>query len=744
VIEREIKKLLNAKIIIPLRYSKWIANLVIVRKKNGKVRLCVDFRNLNRCSKKDNSPLPKMEHLLQRISGANFMFFLDGFSSYNQISVHPDDQEKTTFTTPWGTFIYAKMPFGLMNVGATFQREMDIDFMGEKDKFVLIYLDDITVYSSSHEEHLKHLKRVFLKCRQFEISLNPKKSQFSLRKGKLLGHIVSAEGVNIDPAWVEAIQRLSLPRSKKDIQSLLGKINFVRRFVPNFVELVKHITCMMKKGSEIKWTENARNSFQYIKQAIMESLTLISLDYSKIFYVFSFASYDTVATVLLQKDDDNLDHPVAFFNKTLRDTELRYDPIEKQAYALIKSLKSFRIYILHSKFVAYVPSPSVKDVLTQPDIDGKRARWIANLIEFNIEVNPTKLVKVQGLANILTEENHELLDITFIGESLVNLETELAADGQHSNQQVAEHLSSCEWYSGIIHFLQKLEVPPELSMTQARALKLRAIKFCIYNNLLYWKDPTGLLLRCLDKEDSVEVTHQFHSSICRGHHYWKTIVHKILRVGYSWPFLFSNVCAFVKACDKCQRFTGKQQLKSLPLIPIVVNSPFQQWGLDFIGEINPLSSGQHKWILVGTDYFTKWIEAIPTQNDTHQVVMKFLYENILSRFGCPKRMVTDNSVAFKVEALVEMCKSMGIQLVHSTPYYPQGNGLPESSNKSLIKIIRKLLEEKKKNWDSKLKFALWADRLTIKKSIGTSLFKLVYGTDVIFPVQLVLPVARFF
>jgi hypothetical protein len=192
IIEREIKKILDAKIINPLRYSKWIANLVIVRKKNGEVRLCVDFRNLNICSKKDNYPLPKMEHLLQRFSGAIVMSFLDGFSDYNQIYVHPDDQEKTAFTTPCGTFMYTKMPFGLMNVGAMFQRAMDIAFVGEKDKFVLIYLYDIIVYSSNHEEHLKHLKRVFLKCRQFVISLNPKKSHFSLRKDKLLGHIVSA------------------------------------------------------------------------------------------------------------------------------------------------------------------------------------------------------------------------------------------------------------------------------------------------------------------------------------------------------------------------------------------------------------------------------------------------------------------------------------------------------------------------------------------------------------------------
>jgi hypothetical protein len=153
----------------------------------------------------------------------------------------------------------------------------------------------------------------------------------------------------------------------------------------------------------------------------MESPTLISTDYTKNFYIFSFASYDTVAAVLLQKDDESLDHPVAFFSKTLRDVELRYDPIEKQAYALIKSLKAFRIYILHAKVIAYVPSSSMKDVLTQPDIDGKRDKWIAKLIEFDIEVKPTKLVKGQGLAKILTEENYDLLDINFIGESSAGL-----------------------------------------------------------------------------------------------------------------------------------------------------------------------------------------------------------------------------------------------------------------------------------------------------------------------------------
>jgi hypothetical protein len=145
---------------------------------------------------------------------------------YNQIMVHPDDQEKTTFTTPWGTFMYEKMPFGLMNAGETFQRAMDIDFADEKDKFIVIYLDDITVYSASDEEHIKHLRRAFEKCRKFGISLNPKKSNFSMEEGNLLGHIISKEGIKVDPNRVEGILKIGIPRSKKEVQSFLGKVNF--------------------------------------------------------------------------------------------------------------------------------------------------------------------------------------------------------------------------------------------------------------------------------------------------------------------------------------------------------------------------------------------------------------------------------------------------------------------------------------------------------------------------------------
>jgi hypothetical protein len=180
IIENELKRMLDSKIIVPLRYSDWVANLVSVRKKSGEICLCVDLRILNRCSFKENYPLPKMDHIHQRVLGAHKIFMLDGYSGYNQITMFEEDKEKNAFTTPWGTFMYEKITFGLMNAGATFQRAMDIAFVSEKDKFIVIYLDDITIFSKYDDEHLQHLKKIFQKCRSYGISLNPKKSHFSM------------------------------------------------------------------------------------------------------------------------------------------------------------------------------------------------------------------------------------------------------------------------------------------------------------------------------------------------------------------------------------------------------------------------------------------------------------------------------------------------------------------------------------------------------------------------------------
>eukprot|EP00253_Pinus_taeda_P023414 PITA_23414 len=495
------------------------------------------------------------------------------------------------------------MPFGLKNAGATFQRAMDIAFSKEIHDFLVVYLDDLTPFSKSDREHLKHLRQIFITCRKYGISLNPKKTLFGLEEGKLLGHIISKDDIRIDPERIQAILQIPYPRNIKELQAFLGKINFLRRFIPNLAELIRLLSNMLRKDAKVKWSLETKQAFEN----------------------------HTIAAVLLQKDDQGNEKPIAFFSRALRDAPLKYQIMEKQAYALMKAIKDFRVYILYSHVIADVPNSVVKDILTQEGLEGKRGKWIANILEYDIEIKPTKLIKGQGLAKLMSETNFQALDIYQLDN-----ERELATP------QISQTFLQSPWYADIFFVLLNLCAPPGLSRTKIRFLKMKASKFCVLDGALFWKNHEG----------------------------------------------------------------------------------------------------QHKWILTATDYFTKWIEAIPCRQANDSTIIQFLEGNILSRFGCPEKIITDNAAAFKSKKMINFYHKFHITLGHSTAYYPQGNGLAKSSNKSLINIINKVLEENKKNWHRKLTNALWADRLSTKRSIGMSPYELVYGMEARFPSSLDIPAIK--
>lgn len=374
--QEELLKLKDGGIIKPIRHSSWVSNLVPVRKKNVDIRLCVDFRNLNLASLKDNNGLPNMEAMLQQVTGSELMSMMDGFSGYNQVLVDEKEQFKTAFTTPWGTYVYVRMPFGLMNAGATFQRAMDVAFKQFIDKFMVVYQDDLTAYSKRTEDHCGHLEKFFVKALEYGVSLNPRKCAFGVKEGKLLGHIVSKEGVKIDPERVAAIDKVLKPKSVKGIQSFFGQVNFLRRFVTNFAEISRPISKMLKKGAKINCEGDPSTAFQEIKHAIKNAPVLRTPNYEKPMHIFSFASFHTVAAVLLQKNEDGHEQPIAFFSKSLQLAELKYDINEKQAYALVKVVKAFRCYLVGAIVVAFVPSAAVKDIFSQQEVSGRRCRWI--------------------------------------------------------------------------------------------------------------------------------------------------------------------------------------------------------------------------------------------------------------------------------------------------------------------------------------------------------------------------------
>jgi hypothetical protein len=276
----------------------------------------------------------------------------------------------------------------------------------------------------------------------------------------------------------------------------------------------------------------------------------------------------------MQKDVDDYEHPVAFMSKVLRDSELNYSITEKQAYALVKSLKHFRNYIGYNKIKAYVPYPVVKDVLSQQDCMGTRGKWVSKIQEYDLEIKPTKIMKGQGLAQMLTESNQEAIQM---GES------------EQINVMISE-LEHDEWYSDIVYYLKNLSCPDHLVDYKRRALRLKAMKYCLTEDGLGWRNPDRVIRRCVNKEEAKKLLEELHSRYCGGHFAARTTAHKILRVGYYWPTLFFDTHKHVRSCQPCQYFSGKPKLPTQPLKPVVIEAPFQQWGLDFVGEFKDNSS----------------------------------------------------------------------------------------------------------------------------------------------------------
>jgi len=240
---------------------------------------------------------------------------------------------------------------------------------------------------------------------------------------------------------------------------------------------------------------------QTILEAIKEALTkipvLISPDFQKNFIIFSFASEHTIATILLQKNDQGYEQPIAFFSKSLRDATLKYNIMEKQALVLVKAIKDFRVYILHSHIIAYVTNSVVKDILTQNGPEGKIGKWIATILEYDIEIKPHKLIKGQCLAKIMAKSNCQVLDINFIG-ALDNHE-------EMTTPQISELFTDSPWYADIIFVLLNLQAPPSLTRTKGRFLKMKSLRYCIIDNALFWKDISGIILNCLLKDEADKI-----------------------------------------------------------------------------------------------------------------------------------------------------------------------------------------------------------------------------------------------
>jgi hypothetical protein len=717
ILKEELQKLLNAGFIYPISDSEWVSPLVIVPKKNGKWRVCVDYRALNKATQKDHFPLPFIDQVLDSLSGKKFFSFLDGFSGYNQIKIAPQDQDKTTFTSPWGTFAYRVLPFGLCNAPATFQRAVLGIFSDMLNDSMEIFMDDFTPYGVSFQEALENLEKVLKRCIQAQLSLSTEKCHMMMSEGIVLGHFISSQGIQVDPSKIQVIKNLPTPKTQTDIRSFLGHAGYYRRFIKNFSKIASPLFVLLMKNAEFKWTNQCEEAFRTLKHKVSTAPILRGPDWTLPFHISSDAS-DTAIGAVLGQEEDHLPYAIYFISKNMSPAELNYTVTEKEFLAVIYAINKFRHYITGYSTFVHTDHSAIKYLMNKPITNARVTRWLLLLQEFDITIvdRPGKENVVADFLSRLTVNDDNPVDDSFPDEYLF-------AVSAHS-----------PWYADIANYLVAGKLPSHLSYREKRSIVHQSARYSWIGGYLFNTGPDQEIRRCVREDEVYDILKACHDGPCGGHFADKRTAYKILRMGYYWPSIFKDAKKYVKACDSCQRVGQPNHRDEMPLNPQVVLEPFDRWALDFIGPINP-PSNQKVYILVCTDYMTKWVEAKALHRATEEAVIKFLFTDIFTRFGMPRELVTDGGPPFSSHGFKATLHKYHIQQRMTTPYHPQANGQVESTNKVIEAILTKTVKESRKDWSNRLLEALWAYRTTWRNTTGFSPYELVYGKSVVFPVE---------
>ena len=398
-INAEVEKLLQAGAIRGVEYPEWLANVILVKKANGKWRLCIDFIDINRACPKDSFPLPWIDLIVDATAGHELLSFMDAFSGYNQISMDPVNQEKTSFITRQGTYCYRVMPFGLKNAGATYQMLVTRMFQKQIGTTMKVYIDDMLVKSTAAELHIAHLSEAFQILREYNMKLNPAKCAFEVSAGKLLGFIVNNREIEANPDKIKAVLDMPSPSSIKEVQRLTGRIAALSRFVSRASDKCQPFFQVLKKA--FQWDTKCEEAFSALKEYLSSPQVLVSPTEGELLTLYIVVS-DFSTSVVLVKDKDRVQHPVYYCSRALRGVEERYPMMEKLILALVTVARKLRPYFQAHTIEVPTEYP-MKQVLHKPETLGRLMKWAIELSEFDIIYKLKTAIKGQVLADFVME-----------------------------------------------------------------------------------------------------------------------------------------------------------------------------------------------------------------------------------------------------------------------------------------------------------------------------------------------------
>ncbi|XP_058216876.1 uncharacterized protein LOC131327758 [Rhododendron vialii] len=735
-IEAEVDKLLTAGFIREVKYPTWLANIVPVPKKNGKIRICIDFRDLNEACPKDDFPLPITKLLVDATTGYETLSFMDGYSGYNQIRMAPEDEKLTAFRSPKGIFCYMVMPFGLKNAGATYQRAMTVIFGDMLHNIIECYVDDLVAKTRNKEDHLDDLKQIFERLRWYKLKMNPLKCAFGVCSGKFLGFVVRSRGIEIDPVKIKAILEMPPPKNLKELKGLQGRLAYIRRFISNLAGRCLPFSRLMKK--ELNYSPIEKTclalvfALQKLRHYVLEHEVKLISKADPLKYILSrpiLSGKIAKWAVILQQFAIEYVSQKAVKGQALADflaahpipddSPLATDLPDEEVMQ-VEVQKAWEMY-----FDGATRSPNGQK---QEDLKNIKSGISVVFVTPNNAIIPHSFALTEGCSNNEAEYEAVIAGLELalqipIEELLVYGDSELVIK-QLRGEYIVKKASLAPYHErasqllsqfkkvNIFHVKRRINAQADSLASLAASLSLpEAITVTVGERRVLrplteisevlsifaattkegeedWREPFINYLQHgrlpedkAKRAEAHEVMAEVHSGVCGANQSGPKLHMQLKRLGYYWPTMISDCINYAKSCQVCQYHGNFIHQPPEPLHVTTCSWPFAAWGIDVIGPIKPSSSAGNKYIKAATDYFSKWAEAIALKETKSGNVSDFIRTHIIYRFGVPDSIITDNGQPFRSGPLYKLYSKYNIKINHSSRYHAPANSLAEARQK---------------------------------------------------------------
>ena len=671
----------------------------------------------------------------------------------------PNDREKSAFVTHQGLYEFNVMPFGLCNAPSTFQRLMEYVLAGLQWSTCLIYLDDIIIYGRHFEEHLTRLREVFVRLRDAGLKLKPRKCYFLRREVEYLGHVISENGVSTDPAKVERIIKWPAPKNVRELRSFLGLASYYRRFIKNFATIAAPLHRLTEKNKPFYWNESCQEAFLDLKRQLTNPPILAYPRFEEKFILDTDASDAGIGSVLSQFQDGN-ERVIGYGSRTLTKPERRYSTTRKELLAIVEFVKHFRHYLYGRQFLIRTDHIALKWLKNFKEPVGQMARWLEFLSEFDyvVEHHPGKSHgNADGLSRRPDSEVESYKGAS--GERTSNVESEKLVMSVHKDREESTDKST-DWCSVIpetkikqaqgddpmlaplIDSVRTGERPPSSEIQgSSRSTHLmwsNWSRLVIENDILYrrWESEDGnrMKLQLVVPQSLVpEILKLLHDNPTSGHLGVTKTVERV-RQRFFWSGLRQDVESWCRNCELCCRRNNPRVKPHAPLVTSKVGYPGERVAMDIVG-LFPKSANGNKYILVVSDYFTRWTEAFPIPNQEALTVARVFVNEYVCRYGVPVQLYTDQGRNFESKIVEEMCKILEIDKTRTSPYHPQSDGMVERFNRTLEAMLAKYVSKNQKDWDNHLQLVMLAYRSSVHETTKQTPFFMSFGREVRLPVD---------